>query len=101
MCDMLYPEYKKKRIVPTRSAYHELEKLRLDLFDALDILEKGYDCPRAKREKGILERCLRRGKKLLRAVLAEGQFSYANGYVEDVYWLIHISEETVKRRRKR
>ena len=98
---MLYPEYNNKRIVPTRSAYYELMDLKLDLFEILDVFENGYDCAKGKREKGTIERCLKKGKKVLRAVMAEGEFSYPDGCVENVYWLIHVSEETFKKRRRK
>ncbi|MEW6070423.1 MAG: hypothetical protein AB1485_07390 [Candidatus Thermoplasmatota archaeon] len=98
MNNVIYPEYRGRRILPTRSAYRDLENLTLDLFEILDVLENGYDCPKGKRRAGIIERCLRKGKKVLRVVIAEGKFLYPDGYVEDVYWLIHVSEETFKKR---
>ncbi|MDO9538362.1 MAG: hypothetical protein Q7J68_08620 [Thermoplasmata archaeon] len=94
----IYPRYKGRAIIPTRSAYHELEDLVLNLFDVADVLEKGCDCSRSRRKKEKLERCLQAGNKITRVVVADGQFAYSDGYVEDVYWLIHVSVETRKRR---
>jgi hypothetical protein len=98
---VLYPEYKNRKIIPTKSAYRELEDLKMDLFEVLEILEAGYDCSRGKRREGITERCLRKRRKVFRAVIAEGQFLYPDGYTEAVYWLTHVSEETFKRRREK
>jgi hypothetical protein len=94
----IYPRYKGRVIIPTRSAYHELEDLALNLFDAAEVLENGYDCARSKRKKGKVERCLQLDNKVTRVVAADGQFAYSDGYIEDVYWLIHVSVETHKRR---
>lgn len=94
----IYPKYRKRAIVPTRSAYNELKDLRMNLFDALDVLENGYDCSRSKRSKGKIERCLRLNNHVTRVVVAEGQFVYPDGGIKEVYWLIHISVETYKKR---
>lgn len=97
----IYPRYKGRAIIPTRSAYHELEDLGLNLFDVADVLENGYDCHRSRRKKGKLERCLQLDNKVIRVVVADGQFVYPDGYIENVYWLIHVSIETSKRRPRR
>ncbi|MFO7618936.1 MAG: hypothetical protein R6W91_04705 [Thermoplasmata archaeon] len=94
----IYPRYKGRAIISTRSAYHELEDLALNLYDVAEVLESGYECSRSKRERGKLERCLRTDRKVTRVVVAAGQFAYPDGYIEDVYWLIHVSVETWKRR---
>jgi hypothetical protein len=70
----------------------------LNLFDVADVLENGYDCARSKRRKGKIERCLQLDNKVTRVVIAEGQFAYPDGWIEDVYWLIHVSVETFKKR---
>lgn len=98
---MIFPEWKRKKILPVRKAHHELENLGLLLIDVVKVLEYGYDCPRAKRKKGTIERCLRKGKKVVRVVVKEGVFTYPDGYIEDVWWLIHVSIETFKPRRLR
>ena len=97
---MIYPKYRRKMLLPTRSAYIELEKLSLDLFNVQEVLEDGYDCHRSKREKGKIEKCLKTGKKAIRIVIAEGDFQYPDGKVVKVYWVIHASKETFKKRRK-
>ena len=94
----IYPTYQERPIVPTKSAYHELADLLLNLFDVLDVLENGYDCSRSKRKKGKIERCLQLNNKVTRVVVAEGQFVYPDGWIENVYWLIHVSVETYKKR---
>lgn len=86
-------------MIPTRAAYRELEMLEIDLYDIVKVLESGYNCSRSKRAKEIFERCLRADNKIIRAVAAEGEFGYADGHIEKVYWLIHVSIETYKKRR--
>ena len=93
--------YQNKRLVPTRSAYQELEQLGLDLYEATEILEQGYDCQRSKRKAGKIERCLRKGSKVYRIVIADGEFCYPDGSIENVYWIIHISQETHKKGRSK
>lgn len=99
MAKTIYPAFRGHPIVPTRAAYHELETLGIDLYDIVAVLENGYNCSRSKRAKGKLERCLRIDHKTIRTVVAEGEFGYPDGYVERVYWLIHVSVETYKKRR--
>lgn len=40
-----------RQLVPTKSAYYEMIDLRFDLYDVLDVLERGYECKRSKRAK--------------------------------------------------
>ncbi len=94
----IYPKYQNGSIIPTRSGYHELADLLMNLYDVLDVLENGYDCAPSKRKKGKIEKCLHLDNKVTRIVVAEGQFAYPDGEIEDVYWLIHVSVETYKKR---
>lgn len=58
--DKMIAEWQGRQLVPTQSAYYEMIDLRFDLYDVLDILERGYACERSKRAKGIVEKCIRR-----------------------------------------
>ena len=68
---MLYPMWNGLPVVPTRAAIRELDRLHLDVADAAEILEEGYDCARSRRAKGVFERCARRGGKTLKVVVAK------------------------------
>lgn len=48
------------RIEPTLSASRELVNEKKDLYDVLEILEKGYESSASKRKKNIVERSLRK-----------------------------------------
>jgi len=93
---MIFPEWQGKRIDLIKRAHREMEDLGLDILNVLTVLEYGYDCPAAKRKRGTVERCLRRNNKVIRIVIKEGEFVYSDGYVENVWWLIHASIETFK-----
>jgi hypothetical protein len=41
------------------------------LEDVVQILEEGFDCSRSKRKKNIYERCIQRGKTIIKAVVAD------------------------------
>ena len=93
--------YKGLRIEPTLSASRELAKEDKDLYDVLNILEEGYDCSASKRKKNIIERCLQKGNKEYKAVLAETEVTYPDGYAEKVLRLIHFGKITYKKERRR
>lgn len=63
-----------RQLVPTQSAYYEMIDLRFDLYDVLDILERGYECERSKRAKGTIEKCLRSKGKTYKAVAVESTY---------------------------
>lgn len=88
------------RIEPTLSASRELAEHGKDLYDVLEILDKGYDCARSRRKKDIIERCCRKGSKEYKAVLAETEVTYSDGYVERVLRLIHFGKTTYKKKRR-
>jgi hypothetical protein len=92
-------EYRGRKLVPRISAYHELFGLGLGLEDILEVLDTGFDCAIGKRKDGVLERCLRRGDKVLRVVVAEGIAGYPSGEKEEIYYIIHVSEESWKKGR--
>lgn len=83
----MYPLFLDLPLVPTRSAMTELYNENLDLCAALDVLERGYDCPRGRRSKGIIERCLDKGRKTIRVVVAK---SFNFSLDSEVWAIIHV-----------
>ena len=53
----------------TESATREAEELRLDLDDISRLLEESHNCAEGKRRKGVEERCIRKGGKILKIVI--------------------------------
>ncbi|MBU4032489.1 MAG: hypothetical protein KKH41_04475 [Candidatus Thermoplasmatota archaeon] len=43
--------------------------LRMD--DIPEILEEGFDCSRSKRKKNTFERCVQRGKRIIKVVVVD------------------------------
>jgi hypothetical protein len=93
--------YKDMRIEPTLSASRELVREGKDLYDVLKILEEGYDCSSSKRKENIIERCVRKGNKEYKVVLAQTEVTYPDGYTEKVWRLIHVGKITYKKERRR
>ena len=81
------------RVKVSHAADVELVDLGLRVVDAVEVLEKGFDCSRSKRKKDKIERCLRKGSRVLRVVAA---YSYNFLLKEDVVVLIHVSIEGTK-----
>ena len=76
-------KYQNKPINSTKRASQELWQLGLDLDDILVILEKGYDCSASKRKKEVIEKCIAKGKKIIKIVLID---------CESYWLLIHVGE---------
>jgi len=95
---MNFGEWNGRRLLPSRKASHEILELNLTIQEIIEALTNGFDCARSKRQKGRTEKCLRRGAKLVRVVVQEGEFVYADEK-EEIYWIIHVSEETYKKER--
>lgn len=91
-------EWNGRRLLPTRKASHEILELGLSIQEIIFVLNKGFDCASSKRQKGRVEKCFRRGTKLIRVVVQESELMYASEK-EEVYWIIHVSEETYKKER--
>ncbi len=79
---------------PTKSAYYELKELNMDLYDAVQILEEGYECPTSKRKEGIIEKCLDAKNKTIKVVAAK---SYEFWSKREVYAIIHVGKFKVKK----
>ncbi|MDI6655772.1 MAG: hypothetical protein QME59_07840 [Candidatus Hydrothermarchaeota archaeon] len=82
----IYPKWKGKPVVPSYHAAREMEG-RFTLDDVVEILERGYDCPKSKRAKGTIEKCIKKKGKIIRIVAVEAYSTWIGGSV----WLIkHI-----------
>jgi hypothetical protein len=82
-------EFNGKPLIPTKHALDEMEHADIDMYRAAEMLTEGFDCERSKRGKNILERCLRRGNKMLKVVVAD---------VGSYYKIIHAGIFSDKRR---
>lgn len=94
---MVYPLFRDLPLVPTRSAMTELYNDSLDLYAVLDVLELGYDCSKGRRSKGILERCLDKGKKTIRVVVVE---SWNYSLDSEVWVITHVGMTSKSKVRK-
>lgn len=52
-----------------KEVWQELIKLEMDLWDVVCVLEYGYDCPRSRRKKSIVEKCIRKKNKIIKVVV--------------------------------
>ncbi len=96
----MFAEYLGRSVILTSSALRELDELHLDLDDVIEVLENGLDCSSGGgRKPGIVEKCLAHGRKVIRAVVCEGFFEHPLGNKEEVFYLIHVSQETFKKSR--
>jgi len=94
---MIYPLFQDLPLIPSRSAMTELYDNNLDLTDVLNVLEQGYDCPKGKRSKEIIERCLDQKRKTIRVVIAKS-FNY---HLDSEVWvIIHVGVTTKRKVRK-
>ena len=57
--------------MPTRSAQTEMFDNGISLIDVENIIESGFDCYRSKREKNKLEKCIRKGKRIIKVVVVD------------------------------
>ena len=53
----------------TESAMREAEEIGLNLDDIARFLEDSYDCAKGPRRKGVEERCVKTGDKILKIVI--------------------------------
>lgn len=64
-------EWKGKPLIPTKQALDEMERAEIDMYRAVEILDAGFDCSRSRRKGNVYERCMKRGNKILKIVVAE------------------------------
>lgn len=93
--------YKGLRIEVTLSASAELLKENLDLNDVVEILEEGYDCERSKRKENIIERCIKKGNKVVKVVVAKIWVRYPDNFQEYIWRLIHVGKFTYNPKKHR
>lgn len=67
----MIPTWKGKPLLPTRSAQNEMFDNDISLIDVENILESGFDCSRSKREKGKFEKCIQKGRKIIKVVVVD------------------------------
>lgn len=97
---MIDIRFQNLRIEGTLAATRELIREGMDLSDVVDILENGYDCGTGKRKEEIIERCLRKGKKVTKVVIAQTTVRYPDGFQETVWRLIHVGTFTYAKKHK-
>ena len=83
-------EWQGKPLIPTKRVLDEMEHADIDMYLAVEVLNEGFDCARSKRKKNIYERCLQRGKKIMKVVVAD---------IGSYYKLIHVGVFTEKKGR--
>lgn len=81
-------EWKGKPIMPTKEAMDELDFHSIDMYEAVEILESGFNCSRSRRCKDVIERCTRKGRKVLKIVAVD-----KGGYFK----IIHAGKFSSKR----
>jgi type II secretory pathway component PulF len=82
-------EWNGKPLIPTKHALDEMDNAGIDMYKAVEILEEGFDCARSKRKANVFERCITRGSKVLKVVVAD---------IGSYYKIIHAGEFTAKKR---
>ena len=90
---MLGPLFEGLRVVGSKAAEQELYDLGLWLNDAVTVLDSGFECSRSRRKSDKIERCLRKGDKILRVVAA---YDYNRMMQMEVIVIIHVSIEGLK-----
>lgn len=79
--------YKEKLIIPTKAVLDELSRIDMDLYEVLNILEKGFIL--RKRKKNVIEKAIRKGTKVVNIVVVD---------MESYYKLIHAGEFTLTKK---
>jgi len=82
--------YKRRPIMPTKTAMDELSKIDLDLYDVPHVLETGFII--RKRKKNIIEKGIKRGNKIINVVVVD---------MGNYYKLIHAGKFTLTKKFKK
>ena len=82
--------YKGKPVMPTKTAIDELSDIDLDLYEVPEILEKGFEL--RKRKKNIIERAVAKGNKIINVVVVD---------MGNYYKLIHAGKFTLTKKHKK
>ena len=82
-------EWNGKPLIPANHALDEMDNAGINMHKAVEILEDGFDCARSKRKANTFERCVTRGNKVLKVVVAD---------IGNYCKIIHAGEFTAKKR---
>ncbi len=67
----MIPTWNGKPILPTRSAQNEMFDNDISLIDIKNSIESGFNCSRSTRKKNKLEKCIRKGRKIIKVVVVD------------------------------
>ncbi|MFH0714482.1 MAG: hypothetical protein V1847_01570 [Candidatus Diapherotrites archaeon] len=81
------PKFEGLKVIPSRSAFRELCRQGMTIADAIRVLEEGFDCEVSPRKKEVLEKCVRKGRKMLK-VVAVKSFNYSMNC--ECWLLLHV-----------
>ncbi len=79
----------------TSKALLELEEHGFDLFDVVEFLENGFDCERSTRKSNIFEKCVVRGKKVVKIVIEKLESKNLNNYWSVRHIGVFISRKNI------
>ena len=85
--NLIEPRFEDLHLEASRAASIEMFRYAMDLFDLLDILEFGYDCPRSKRAQGTIERCLDAKGRTTRVVAVR---SFNRELDREIWLITHV-----------
>ncbi|MEE8400749.1 MAG: hypothetical protein V3R86_01165 [Candidatus Hydrothermarchaeaceae archaeon] len=85
----IYPRWKGKPLILTKSAYNHLIDLGEDGYFVRDILDEGFDCAKSKRAKATIERCVKHRGKITKVVVVA---DYSRVLKEEVWLVTHVSD---------
>jgi len=72
-----------------KNVLDELLQHEMDLDDVAEILSNGYDCSRSKRRVDVVEKCMDKGNKTMKAVVQKGTLMFDN---KECWELIHVGK---------
>lgn len=75
-----------RHIVPTKTATKEMVSIGINLEKVLDVLETGYDDPKARRKKGTIVKCSTLKDRYIKVVAVES-YQYST---DTEVWLITL-----------
>ena len=82
--------FKGKPVMPTKTAMDELSNINFDLKEAVEVLEKGFEL--RKRKKNIIERAIKKENKVINIVVVD---------MGNYYKLIHAGKFTLTEKFKK
>ena len=86
-----YPLFQEKPLIPTKDAQREMGEIGIDLWQAKEVLEQGYDCSASKRAANIIERCFYKKNKEIRVVVVLVEWK-VEGQIESFWRIIHVGK---------